>query len=135
MIVASPAWLKRHGVPREPEALRGLECISYSGEREGDWVLAHAGRRLRVPVQGRLRFNHPGAALRACEAGAGIGLFLSYQVRDSIAAGRLRPVLAAWHPPRQPVQLVLPQSRLLPARTRAFVEAAQAALARVLHPG
>jgi DNA-binding transcriptional LysR family regulator len=134
MIVASPAWLKRHGVPREPEALRRLECISYSAEREGDWVLAHAGRRLRVPVQGRLRFNHPGAALRACEEGVGIGLFLSYQVRESIAAGRLRPVLTAWHPPAQPVQLVLPQARLLPARTRAFVEAAREALARVLKP-
>jgi DNA-binding transcriptional LysR family regulator len=129
MIVASPAWLERHGVPREPEALRGLECISYSSEREADWVLSHAGRRLRVPVQGRLRFNHPGAALSACEEGAGIGLFLSYQVRDSIAAGRLEPVLSAWHPPPQPVQLVLPQSRLLPARTRAFVEAAKAELA------
>ena len=132
MIVASPAWLKGHGTPREPEALRRLECISYSGEREGDWVLSHAGRRLRVPVQGRLRFNHPGAALRACEEGAGIGLVLSSQVRDSIAAGRLRPVLGAYHPPPQPVQLVLPQSRLLPARTRAFVEMAKKQLGSVL---
>jgi DNA-binding transcriptional LysR family regulator len=132
MIVASPRWLKRHGTPREPDALRDLDCISYSGERESDWLLAHAGRRLRMPVQGRLRFNHPGAALRACEEGAGIGLFLSYQVREAVAAGRLRPVLAAYHPPPHPVQLVLPQARLLPARTRAFVEAAKAELAAVL---
>jgi DNA-binding transcriptional LysR family regulator len=59
-------------------------------------------------------------------------LFLSYQVREAVAAGRLRPVLVAYHPPPQPVQLVLPQARLLPARTRAFVEAAKAGLAAVL---
>lgn len=132
MVVASPGWLKRHGTPREPDALRTVPCITYSGERECDWVLASAGRRLRVPVQGRLRFNHPGAALRACEAGAGIGLFLSYQVREAVQAGRLRPVLTPHHPPPQPVQLVLPQARLLPERTRAFVEAAKAELAPVL---
>ncbi|MGM9488589.1 LysR family transcriptional regulator [Ideonella sp. YS5] len=134
LIVASPAWLERHGTPREPAALRGFECISYSGEREADWLLAHGGRRLRVPVQGRLRFNHPGAALRACEEGAGIGLFLSYQVREAVAAGRLRPVLRSFQPPPQPVQLVLPHARLLPARTRAFVEAAKVELAAALKP-
>jgi len=132
MVVASPGWLKRHGTPREPGALRTLNCITYSGERECDWLLAHAGRRLRVPVAGRLRFNHPGAALRACEAGAGIGLFLSYQVRESIAAGRLRPVLRDFQPPPEPVQLVMPQARLLPARTRAFVDAAKTALPALL---
>jgi DNA-binding transcriptional LysR family regulator len=132
MIVASPAWLERHGTPREPQALRDLDCISYSGERESDWLLSAAGRRLRVPVQGRLRFNHPGAALRACEAGSGVGLFLSYQVREALAAGRLRPLLEAYQPPPQPVQLVLPQARLLPARTRAFVEAARTELGAVL---
>lgn len=134
LVVAAPAWLARHGMPREPAALRGCECLSYSGERESEWLFQQAGRRLRVPVRGRLRFNHPGAALRACEAGAGVGLFLSYQVREALAAGRLQVLLAAFERPPEPVQLVLPQTRLLPARTRAFIEAARAELVPALQP-
>ncbi len=132
VVVAAPSWLARHGRPRQPQALRDCECLSYSGEREADWVFLQDGRRLRVPVRGRLSFNQPGAALRACEAGAGVGLFLSYQVRDALQAGRLQPLLTAFAGPAEPVQLVLPQARLLPARTRAFIEAARQALVPLL---
>ena len=44
-------------------------------------------------------------------------------------ARRLRIVLAAFEPPRQPVSIVYPNARLLPARTRAFVDAARRELA------
>lgn len=131
-VVAAPAWLQRHGTPAEPAALRGCECLDYSGEPAGEWRFQQEGRRLRVPVQGRLRFNHAGAALRACEAGAGIGRFLSYQVHEALAAGRLRVLLPAFELPPEPVQLVLPQTRLLPARTRAFIDTARAALVPLL---
>lgn len=135
-VVAAPAWLARHGPLREPAALRRCECLSYSGERENEWVFQQGGKRLRVPVRGRLRFNHPGAALRACEAGAGVGLFLSYQVREALGVGRLKVLLTAFERAPEPVHLVLPQTRLLPARTRAFIEMARAELVPVLEsPG
>lgn len=132
LVVASPAWLARHGTPTEPEQLREAECISFSGERENDWVFLQGGRRLRVPVCGRLGFNHPGAALRACEAGAGIGWFLSYQVSDALRAGRLRVVLQDVGTVAQAVQWVQPQARLVPARLRAFADAAASALRPLL---
>lgn len=132
LVVASPAWLARHGTPTRPEHLREAECIGFSGERESDWVFLHDGRRLRVPVQGRLGFNHPGAALRACEAGAGIGWFLSYQVREALQAGRLKAVLTDFGTVSQSVQWVMPQARLVPARLRALADAAAAALRPVL---
>lgn len=132
LVVASPAWLARHGRPTRPEQLREAECISFSGERESDWVFLQAGRRLRVPVRGRLGFNHPGAALKACEAGAGIGWFLSYQVRAALQAGRLQAVLQDVGTVSQTVQWVMPQARLVPARLRAFADAAAQALRPVL---
>ncbi len=132
LVVASPAWLARHGTPTRPEQLREAEGISFSGERESDWVFLQDGRRLRVPVRGRLGFNHPGAALRACEAGAGIGWFLSYQVREALQTGRLKAVLPDFGTVSQTVQWVMPQARLVPARLRAFADAAAAALRPVL---
>jgi DNA-binding transcriptional LysR family regulator len=132
LVVASPSWLKRHAAPTDPEQLREAECISFSGERECDWVFVRDGRRSRVPVRGRLGFNHPGAALRACEAGAGIGWFLSYQVRDALRCGRLKVVLPEFGTSSQAVQWVMPQARLVPARLRAFADMAAKALRPVV---
>lgn len=79
------------------------------------------GRKLRVPVDGPLDFNHAGAALQACENGLGFGQFFSYQVDGALQARRLRLVLETFEPPRLPVSLVYPNARLLPARTMSTV--------------
>ena len=82
-----------------------------------------------MAVDGPLDFNHAGAALLACEQGAGFGQFFSYQVQDALRERRLRLVLASFEPPRLPVSIVYPNARLLPARTRAFIDAAKRELA------
>jgi DNA-binding transcriptional LysR family regulator len=131
-VVASPACLKRHGVPRHPRELRELPCVRLLGPARPTWAFQESGRRLAVTVDGPLAFNHAGAALQACEEGAGLGQFFSYQVREALDARRLRTVLDTFQPPPQPVNVVYPHARLLPARTRAFVEAAQRELGPLL---
>jgi DNA-binding transcriptional LysR family regulator len=131
-VVASAACLRRHGTPREPAALRERPCLVVDGERERSWGFQHEGRRLRVAVEPALSFNHAGAALQACEAGAGFAQLLSYQVDEAVAAKRLRALLAEFDAPPQPVRLVHPPGRRLPARTRAFLDEAAAALRQAL---
>ncbi len=129
VVVASPAFLRRTGTPRHPSDLRARPCIRLATPVRPGWAFQEAGRRLHVPVDGPLDFNHAGAALLACEQGAGFGQFFSYQVQEAVQAKRLRIVLAAFEPPRQPVSVVYPHARLLPARTRAFIDAAKRELA------
>jgi len=131
-VVASPAFLRRHGTPQHPGELRALPCVRLLGPARPAWGFQEAGRRSSVAVDGPLAFNHAGAALQACEDGAGLGQFFSYQVREALRARRLRAVLEAFQPPPQPVSIVYPHARLLPARTRAFVEAAQRELGPLL---
>ncbi len=128
-VVAAPAFLRRHGTPRHPSELRVQPCIRLSGPIRPGWSFQDDGRRLHVAVDGPLAFNHAGAALLACEQGAGFGQFFSYQVGDALRERRLRAVLADFEPPRLPVSIVYPNARLLPARTRAFVDAARRELA------
>ena len=125
VVVASPAFLRRTGTPRHPTELRARPCVRLAGPIRPGWAFQDTGRKLHVPVDGPLDFNHAGAALRACEQGAGFGQFFSYQVQDALHERRLRVVLADFEPPRQPVSIVYPHARLLPARTRAFIEAAK----------
>ena len=129
VVVASPPFLRRTGTPTHPTALRTRPCIRLSGPVRPGWAFQDAGRKLHVVVDGPLDFNHAGAALLACEQGAGFGQFFSYQVHDALQAGRLRAVLDDFEPPRLPVSIVYPNARLLPARTRAFVDMARETLA------
>jgi len=129
VVVASPAFLRRAGTPGHPSELRARPCIRLAAPVRPGWAFQDAGRKLHVPVDGPLDFNHAGAALLACERGAGFGQFFSYQVQEAVQAKRLRVVLADFEPPRQPVSIVWPHARLLPARTRAFIDAARRELA------
>ena len=70
----------------------------------------------------RLEFNHLAPAVEACAAGMGFGTFFSYQVLPYVAQGRLKIVLEDFEPPPRPVSVIYPTARLLPARTRAFID-------------
>ncbi len=52
----------------------------------------------------------------------GFGLFISYQVAPYLKQKTLRRVLEDFEPPPQPISIVYPHARLLPARARVFVE-------------
>lgn len=127
-VVASPAFLRRQGVPSRPEDLREANCIRFAGLGPRGWTFHDGRRQILVPVSGNLEFNRAAPAAQACVAGLGFGMFISYQVAPDIAAGRLQPVLEAFEPPPRPINLVYPHARGLPARTRVFIEWMQDAL-------
>ena len=72
--------------------------------------------------QGSLEFNHVAPAIHACVAGLGPGAFMSYQVAPFVSRRELRIVLERFEPPPQPVNVVYPHARLLPARTRRLID-------------
>jgi DNA-binding transcriptional LysR family regulator len=122
VVCATPAFLKRHGVPREPADLARMPCVRFTGLALNDWEFG-AGRKLsRVRVEGPITTNQVDAALDACLQGLGCGRFLGYQVAAHHKAGRLRYVLESCEPDPVPVSLVYPQARLVSARLRAFID-------------
>lgn len=122
VLVASPGWLRAHGMPRHPRKLRELNCVRVIGGPPSWWTFHEGGRRFTVPVTGNLEFNHVAPAIHACAAGHGVGVFMSYQVAPFVERRELRILLEQFEPPPQPVSLVYPHSRLLPARLRLLIE-------------
>jgi DNA-binding transcriptional LysR family regulator len=123
VVCASPAYLARAGTPRAPRELRSHACLRFAGlGPTHEWTFFEAGHRLAVPVTGPLSGNQAEPLVEACADGFGVGMFLSYQVAPLVAAGRLRLLLADWCPPPVPVSAVYPHAKLLPARTRLFVD-------------
>src|SRR5688572_8067380 len=123
VVCASPAFLKRHGVPRQPADLSRMPCIRFTGGLAlNDWEFGAGKKTTRVRVEGPIATNQIDAALDACLQGLGCGRFLCYQVAAHREAGRLRYVLEAHEPESLPVSLVYPQARLVSARLRAFID-------------
>lgn len=122
MVVASPGYLRRHGTPRHPKDLLKANCVRFSGGMGPWWTFHENGRQFNVPVTGNLEFNHVAPAADACLAGLGFGMFISYQVAHYIKQKHLRVVLESFEPLPRPVNVVYPHARLLPARTKTFIE-------------
>lgn len=130
VVCASPAYLDRHGTPKQPQDLREHACVSFEGLMSAtQWSFGEPGAPLRVPIRSRLAVNTADAAIAAAIDGVGITRLLSYQVAAPIAAGLLVRVLAEHEPPAVPVSLLYRRQGRLPAKTRCFLELAMARLA------
>ena len=129
VLVASPAYLEQHGVPCAPGDLSAHHVIQVLPLAPTlEWTFRAApqgtGNDMFVSVAARYVTNSVDAALWHAEHGGGIALALSYQVMESVQAGRLRVVLTEHEPPPLPIQWVYPTSRLLSAKVRAFIDLA-----------
>jgi DNA-binding transcriptional LysR family regulator len=129
VVVASPAFLRRHGIPRHPRELLAANCVRVTDHAPTWGPFNEGGRPLRLAVKGNLEFNQNAPAVAACVAGAGFGSFLSYQVSPFLKTKALRCVLEEFEQPPRPLNLVVPHARLLPMRTRVFMDWIKAELA------
>jgi DNA-binding transcriptional LysR family regulator len=133
ILVASPDYLARRGVPESPPDLRLHSMIAFTGLMPSrEWRFRDGRSGQSVSFMPRLEINDAVAALAAAEMGDGITIALSYMVADQIRAGRLVPVLDDFTPAAVPVSLVYPQSRLISPKVRAFVDFATPRLREVL---
>jgi len=124
VLVASPAYLKERGVPRSLAALSDHDVIAFESlDATNEWRFHADGQTVRV--EPRLTVNSADAAIAAAEAGIGITRTLSYQVRKSVLAGRLIPVLQKFAPPASPVSAIYPPRRIASANVAAFIKAAR----------
>lgn len=122
VVVASPAYLRKAGVPKHPRDLLKANCIRFTGSSAPWWTFHEGKRQFSVPVTGNLEFNHVAPAAAACIEGMGFGMFISYQVAPYLKEKKLKRVLEDYEPPPRPISIVYPHARLLPARTRVFVD-------------
>ncbi len=122
VVVASPQFLERNGIPQHPRNLLNSNCIRLSATTGSWWAFQEKGKQFTVPVMGNLDFNQVAPAIEACMAGMGFGMFISYQVAPYLAQHQLVAVLQDFETAPRTISVVYPHARLLPARTRLFIE-------------
>jgi DNA-binding transcriptional LysR family regulator len=126
VLVGSPAYLARRGVPRSPAELRGHDTITFGGGDSVAWRFIVDGEERRVMVASRYTTNSADSAVWHAAEGGGLAMVLAYQAADALKENRLRIVLEEFERPALPIQFVYPASRLLSAKVRTFVDLALA---------
>lgn len=119
LVCASPAFIKKTGVPQHPDELGELPCVVFTGiSNSGTWFFTNGKKNLSVKVNGKFYCNQIAASVEACIAGVGFGQFYSYQVASAIEKQQLVVVLSSFQTAAQPISLIYPHSRLLSVRIR-----------------
>ena len=103
LLLASPEYLRRRGVPEHPTDLARHDCLLYL--RDGaaqSWSFEKAvgrkrGERVSVPVGGPFKANNSEVLRSAIVGGLGIGLLPDFSAAD-LSAGEMQPLLADWRP-------------------------------------
>ncbi|MCD7060548.1 LysR family transcriptional regulator [Pelagibacterium xiamenense] len=122
-ICAAPSVIKAFGVPKSPEALRGLPCIVDTNMTgQANWRFIEDGRTVSIHVDGQVKVNSPVAVLIAAQKGLGFALLPSFLADSAIAEGTLVPVLQDYLPYRAFLQAVYPHRRHLSGKVRALID-------------
>jgi DNA-binding transcriptional LysR family regulator len=130
-LYAAPAYLAERGDPAAPEELAqhdALRLLGRNGEPVG-WTLRNGERIWEGVPSGRAAANVPNMLINLALAGAGIAAVPDQLAAPSVRRGELRRVLPEWSTPAHTAWAVFPGRRLMPAKTRAFIDMLEAALA------
>lgn len=126
-LYAAPAYLKRRGTPQTPDDLLNhdtLRLLSRSGD-PAPWPLCSENKQWSGMPPARAAVNSPELLMRLACSGAGITALDDIYAAPHVQSGKLVPVLPQWRLPEIPLWMVFPGRRLMPARTRVFIDSLQ----------
>lgn len=126
IIVATPAYLQRHGMPLTPEDLTAHNCLRFNFRSSFDeWPFRDPATGLRYSrtVTGNFLGNSGATLRRLCLSGLGLARIGRFHIEPDLADGSLVPVLEEHCPnDRELIHAVFAGHEHLAARIRAFVD-------------
>ena len=124
MLCASPAYIKRHGMPRRIEDLSKHECVLFPPlAPKGIWTLRRHRQKYSVPVTGVFETDEMDAVRAAVAAGIGIGILPLYIAGEALQQGQLLPLLREFQVvPESAIYLVYLPNRTISSRVRALID-------------
>lgn len=122
-VLASPAYLARHGTPQSPDDLASHGLLGWVQYEQGNiWPLRHAAGD-SLAVTPALAASSGETLRHLALAGEGIACLADFMTRADIAAGRLVPLLAAFNTGyRQQIHAVYYRNTQLAQRISCFLE-------------
>jgi DNA-binding transcriptional LysR family regulator len=123
LVMATPAYLTEHGVPRRPEDLATHRWIAMSTlSAPLRWTFTRgSGTRRVVRMSQTMQANNAAAVRALVLNSAGVSVLPDYLVQDDIQAGRLQVLLPQYRIPEGGIYAVYPDPQP-PAKVRGFID-------------
>jgi len=130
VLVAAPDYLARHGTPEIPQALVAHPFIRVLGLfGDGQLPLIDVGRKpITTPINVAMSLSHWRPVHALLVGGGGIGVLQEPVCAEAMAAGRLIRVLPDYVVPGFDLHALIPATRPIPPKTRAFLALLEAHL-------
>ncbi|WP_027058934.1 LysR family transcriptional regulator [Mesorhizobium loti] len=127
VMVASPAYVGKHGRPRSVADLANHNCIAYRLVRSGAlyrWDLTEDGKDVVVETKGTVIVTDSLAAIDLALASVGLAYVFEPLVRADLAAGRLVRILPQTAIEEPGLFLYFPRRAAMAPKLRAFIDTA-----------
>jgi DNA-binding transcriptional LysR family regulator len=122
--IAAPSYVKRMGQPRTPAALIEHDCFLYSNRASPELWHMVGPKNQTASLRPKCRFqsNNGDVMLPALIAGRGIGYLPDFLCQKALDAGDLIHILPGWDMGNIALNIIMPPSRLRPARVDALID-------------
>ena len=128
VLVASPAYLEKHGTPKDLDELRAHRGIYYVNRGVADWQFVGVSGAQSVRAKVALRTNNGDMMLDATRGGVGISLLPSFIAGEAIARGELAVIDVGATTAQEFLYVAHPEGRNASVKLRAMTEALRAAI-------
>jgi DNA-binding transcriptional LysR family regulator len=122
---ASPAYLKKRGMPSHPRDLAPQECLRFSLFKDNRVELTNGKERARVVTSGRLCADDFETLKAFALLGEGIAYLPSFLCVEEAGQKRLQRILPEWRGDAVTFSFVYPAQRFVAPKVRAFITAAE----------
>jgi DNA-binding transcriptional LysR family regulator len=126
ILVATPAYLQRHGTPKSPGDLVSHQAVIYTpggrGEPWTSWTFRRATAEVSVILRGRLKVTAAEGIREAVHNDMGFAVTSEWNFSPDLRSGKVVEILQDWALPPTNLSAVYPTGRLASTKARAFVE-------------
>ena len=125
IVVATPAYLQRHGTPSSPGDLVSHQAVIYTpggrGEPWTSWTFRKGTAEVSVVLQGRFKVTAGEGIRAAVNSDMGLAVSSEWNFSPELRSGKVVEILQDWALPLTNLSAVYPAGRLASTKARLFV--------------
>ena len=124
IIIASPSYIERHGIPEKPADLANHYWVAFTRRTQPYQLLLKGptGTQQKVRLYGRAHTNSAPSMREMVKAGMGVGQILKLMVKQELESGQLVQILHEYRSEAAVIYAGYPQRSFLPLKGRAVID-------------